>query len=78
MCVLFYFSFLHLHVCAYAFESKVHGGSALRLGLGASELPYNCTPPVSVPTVIGGLAVWWHNNNKKNIRVAFPTPRRSV
>jgi len=31
---------------------------------GASGLPYYCTPPVFVPDVIGGLAVWRHN--KKN------------
>ena len=72
MCVLFYFSFLRLHVCAYAFESKVHGGSALRPGLGASGLPYYCTPPVTVPTVIWGLAVWWHNNKKKIYALRFP------
>ena len=44
---------------------KVHCGSAL--GPGASGLPYYCTPPVTVPGVLGGLAVWRHNNNKTKI-----------
>jgi len=43
--------------------SKVHCGSAFEPG--ASGLPYYCTPPVCVPAVIGGLAVWRHNNKKK-------------
>jgi len=34
----FYFYLVCLHVCAYAFKSKVHCGSAL--GPGASGLPY--------------------------------------
>jgi len=63
MCVLFYFSFVCLHVCAYAFKSKVHYESAF--GPGAFGLPYNCTPPVCVPAVLGGLAVWRHNNIQK-------------
>ena len=68
LCVLFYFSFWCLHVCAYAIESKVHCGSAL--GPGASGLPYYCTPPVCVPAVLGGLALWWHNKIKpKNERL---------
>ena len=54
MCVLFYFSFICLHVCAYAFKSKVHCG-----------LPYYCTPPVCIPAVIGGLAVWRQTTTKK-------------
>ena len=63
MFVLFYFSFVCLQVCAYAFKFKVHCGGAL--GPGASGLPYYCTPPVTVPDVIGGLVVWWHNNTQK-------------
>jgi len=47
----------HMHV------SKVHCGSAFEPG--ASGLPYYCTPPVCVPDVIGALAVWWQNNQKK-------------
>jgi len=35
---------------------------------GASGLPYYCTSPVCVPDVIGGLAVWRHNNQKKKRR----------
>ena len=35
---------------------------------GTSGLPYYCTPPVCVPDVIGGLALWRHNNNKKKKR----------
>jgi len=51
MCILFYFHVVRLHVCAYAFKFKVHCGNAL--GPGASGLPYYCTPPVTVPDVIG-------------------------
>ena len=61
MCVWFYFSFVCLHVCAYAFKFKVHCGSAV--DPGASGLPYYCKLSVCVPAVIGGLAVWRHNNN---------------
>jgi len=58
MCVLLYFSFVCLHVCAYAaaFKSEsnlkvqVHCGSGLEPG--ASELPRNCTPRVCVPAVL--------------------------
>jgi len=66
MRVLFYFYVFCLHVCAFAFKSKVHCGSAL--GPGASGLPYNCTPRVCVPAVIGALAVcqWQQNTPKKN------------
>jgi len=64
MCVLFYFYVVCLHACAYAFKCKVHGGSALGLGASAGGLPYYCTPPVTDPDVIGGLAVWLHNNQK--------------
>jgi len=57
MCVLFYFSFVCLHVCAYASTKfKVHCGSAFEPG--ASGLPHYCTPPVCVPDVLGALAVW--------------------
>jgi len=58
MCVLFYVSFVCLHVCVYASKFKVHCGSASEPG--ASGLPYYCTPPVCVPDVIGALAVWRH------------------
>jgi len=64
VCFLFDFSFLCLHVCAYAFKSNIRCGSAL--GPGASGLPYYCTPPVCVPAVVGGLTVWRHNKQKKN------------
>ena len=63
MCILFYFSFIRLYVCAFAMHFMVHCGSALRPG--ASELPYYCTPPVCVPAVLRGLVVWRYNNNKK-------------
>jgi len=55
---------------------------------GASGLPYYCTPPVTLPDVIGGLAVWLHNNQKnktKTLQLHFkkktyirkhPTPTR--
>ena len=60
---LFYSCFVCLHVCAYAFKSKNHCGSAFESG--ASGLPYYWTPPVRVPAVIGGLAVWRQNKTKK-------------
>jgi len=63
MCVLFYSSFLCIHVCAYASKFMVHCLSAL--WPGASGLPYYCTPPVTVPDVIGALAVWRHKNRKR-------------
>jgi len=56
MCVLFYFSFECLHVCAYAFKFMVHCGSTFEPG--ASGLAYYCTPPLCVPALIGALAVW--------------------
>jgi len=63
MCVLFYVSFVCLHVCAYASKFKVHCWSASEPG--ASGLPDYCTPPVCVPDVIGALAVWQQKNNPK-------------
>jgi len=54
MCVLFYISFVCLHVCAYASKFKVHCGSAFEPG--TSRLPHYCTPPVCVPDVIKGPA----------------------
>ena len=41
MCVLFYFYFVCLHVCAYVFKSRVNCRSAFEPG--ASGLPYYCT-----------------------------------
>jgi len=41
MCILLYFSFIRLHVCAFVIRSKVHCGSAFEPG--ASGLPYYCT-----------------------------------
>ena len=65
MCVLFYFYFVCLRVCAYALKSKVCCGCAL--GPGASRLLYYCTPLVCVPDVIGALAVWRHDTHQKKI-----------
>jgi len=53
MCVLSYFYFACLHVCAYVFKSGVHCGIASEPG--ASGLPYYCTSSVCVPDVIGAL-----------------------
>ena len=64
MCVFFCFSFVCLHVCAYAFKFKVHCRSAFARA-ERFWTSYYCTPPVCVPDVIGGLAVWQHNNQKK-------------
>ena len=41
MCTLFSFSFIRLHVCAFAIRSMVHCGSAFEAGV--SGLPYYCT-----------------------------------
>jgi len=49
MWVLFYFSLVCLHECAYAFKFQVHCGSAFEPG--ASGLPYYCTSHVTVPDV---------------------------
>ena len=35
---------------------------------GVSGLPYYGTPPLTVYAVLGGLAVWRHNNKKKRAR----------
>jgi len=70
MCVLFYFSFVCLHVRACASKFKVHCGSAFELG--ASRLPHYCTPPECVPDVIGVIAVWRHNTKKKSRREISP------
>ena len=48
---------------AFAIRSMVHCGSAFEQG--ASRLPHYCTPPVRVPAVIRGLAVWRQNKTKK-------------
>jgi hypothetical protein len=37
-------------------------------GVPSGRAPYYCTPPVTVPAVLGGLTVWRHNNKKKNLR----------
>jgi len=69
MCVLFYFSFVCLHVCVYASKFEVHCGSAFEPG--ASGLSYYCTPPVCVLDVLGALAVWWHTKKEKDSCQAF-------
>ena len=53
MCVLFYF-----------YSGCLHGHCGSALGLGASGLSYYCTPPMCISDVIGGLAVWRHNQKK--------------
>ena len=49
-----------------ASKFKVHCGSVFEPG--ASGLPYYCTPPGCVPDVIGALAVWRQNNQKRKNR----------
>ena len=79
ICIAIYFSdilfCLSTRVCVCLqfqgpLRDKVHCGSAL-VGPGTSGLPYYCTPLVCVPAVLGGLAVWRHNNKKKIIKVCF-------
>ena len=65
MCVLFYLSFVSLHVCAYASKFKVHCGSAFEPG--ASGLPHYCTPSVCVPAVINWFWLRGWQNNKRAI-----------
>jgi len=67
MCIMFYFSFIRLHVCAFAIHSMVHCGSAFEPG--TSGLPYYCTPPVCVPDVLGALAVWWQKKTRSSVLV---------
>jgi len=38
------------------------------------SLPYYCTPPVTIPDVIGGLAVWQHINNQNKKRDSESRP----
>jgi len=59
--VLFYFSFIWVHVYACAFKSMVCWGSAFEPG--ACRLPYYYTPPVCVSAVIGALAVRRQNTH---------------
>ena len=59
---------------AFGINSMVHCGSAFEPG--ASGLRYYCTPPVCIPDVIRGVAVWRHNNKKKLAR--FRSPNRRV
>jgi len=42
MCVLIYFSFVCLHVCAYAFKFKVHCGGAFEPGASRSKHKLSC------------------------------------
>jgi len=49
-CIMFYFSFIWLHVDAFAINSMVHCWIAFEPG--ASELTYYCTPPVTILDVI--------------------------
>jgi len=63
------------NVPIYSFQnnihvSKVHCGSAFEPG--ASGLPHYCTPPVCIPDVIGALAVWRQNTQKKKSGVHSP------
>ena len=71
----FYIDLLFTYMCMRIASSlaKVHFGSAR--GLGASRLPYYCTPLLCVPDVIGGLTVWRHDNKKKEILPAHTMPR---
>jgi len=63
MSILFYVSFISLHVYAVVIYSMVHFRSAFESG--ASGLPYYCTQPVCIPAVLGALAVWRQNTHKK-------------
>jgi len=71
----FYIDLLFTYMCMRIASSlaKVHFGSAR--GLGASRLPYYCTPLLCVPDVIGGLTVWRHDNKNKEILPAHTMPR---
>jgi len=58
MCVLFYFSVVCLHVCAYALRLRFIAGAH-----SSQALPgYLIT--ARVPALLGALAVWQHNKKK--------------
>ena len=53
----------YTHIPRYIQTCDMNCGSAFELG--ASRLPNYCTPPVCVLAVLGALAVWRQNTNKK-------------
>jgi len=57
-CFVLFLCFMSTCVCVCL---QVQGPLRSALWPGASGLPYHCTPPVCVPAVFGGLAVWLHN-----------------
>ena len=64
-CAFCSISLLFVYMCARMPSSPRSIAGVPSLEPSASGLPYYCTPPVCVPDVIGGLAVWQHNNQKK-------------
>jgi len=58
VCVLCSISFLCDDMCMRLPLSPRSIAGVLRPG--AFGIPYYCTPPVTIPDVIGGLAVWLH------------------
>jgi len=83
MCIMFYVSFIWLHVYAFAIYSMVHCGSAIEPG--ASGLPYYCTS-ICVRSWCNLRASLWIPNQKKKynlhhhlspvIRLGLRDPRK--
>ena len=66
--------FFHHHshcVAAKPKKNALRECHLIRSGPGVSGLPYYRTPPLTVPDVIGGLAVWRHNTQKKKTRLRY-------
>jgi len=77
-CVFCSISLLFVYMYARMPSSPRSIAGVPSLEPSASGLPYYCTPPVCVPDVIGGLAVWQHNNQKKlTNRLVCPSLEKS-
>jgi len=69
------YKYIHFKTAIHL-STEVHCGSAF--GPSASWLPSYCTPPVCVPAVIWGPAVWRHNKSRQNIHVNKHTKTKYV
>ena len=75
--IAWFFTLLFTYMCMRLPLSPKSIAGVLQTGATASRLPYYCIPPVTVPDVIGVLAAWWHNTNKKNNQ-EFRVPIRII
>ena len=74
-CILFYVSFIWLHVYVFAIHFMVHCGSAFEPG--ASGLPYYCTS-ICVRSWCNWRASLWIRNPKKKCRVPVRVPHAPI